>query len=48
VDGIDFARYSGPQLWDKLQNLSGALVKNWEWSAFSLSLSSFTCTADAI
>lgn len=38
VDGIDFARYSGPQLWDKLQNLSGALVKNWEWSAFSLSL----------
>ncbi|KAJ7304548.1 hypothetical protein DFH08DRAFT_985774 [Mycena albidolilacea] len=32
VDGIDFARYSGPQLWDKLQNLSGALVKNWEWT----------------
>jgi len=32
VDGVDFDRYTGPQLWDKLQKLHGCLVKNWEWT----------------
>ncbi|KAJ7736563.1 hypothetical protein DFH07DRAFT_99322 [Mycena maculata] len=32
VDGIDFDHYAGPQLWDKLQKLYGAIVKNWEWT----------------
>jgi salicylate hydroxylase len=33
VDGVDFDRCTGPQLWDNLQKLNSALVKNWEWSA---------------
>ncbi|KAJ7085016.1 hypothetical protein C8R43DRAFT_1051651 [Mycena crocata] len=32
VDGVDFDRYAGPQLWDKLQKLNSAVVKNWEWT----------------
>ncbi|KAJ7464344.1 hypothetical protein FB451DRAFT_1352780 [Mycena latifolia] len=32
VDGVDFDRYTGPQLWDKLQKLHGAVTKNWEWT----------------
>ncbi|KAF8217161.1 hypothetical protein K438DRAFT_1748263 [Mycena galopus ATCC 62051] len=32
VDGVDFDRYTGPQLWDKLQTLNMAIVKNWEWA----------------
>ncbi|KAJ7135676.1 hypothetical protein C8R44DRAFT_696002 [Mycena epipterygia] len=32
LDGLDFNRYAGPQLWDKLQKLHGAIVKNWEWT----------------
>ncbi|KAJ7648636.1 hypothetical protein DFH06DRAFT_1209241 [Mycena polygramma] len=32
TDGVDFDRYSGPKQWDKLQKLSHAIVKNWEWT----------------
>ncbi|KAJ7923437.1 hypothetical protein B0H13DRAFT_1979817 [Mycena leptocephala] len=32
VDGVDFDRCTGPQLWDNLQKLNSALVKNWEWT----------------
>ncbi|KAJ6513511.1 hypothetical protein DFH09DRAFT_1197196 [Mycena vulgaris] len=32
VDGVDLNRYSGPQLWDKLQKVYTAIVKNWEWT----------------
>ncbi|KAJ7509595.1 hypothetical protein B0H11DRAFT_1960233 [Mycena galericulata] len=32
VDGVDFSRYAGPQLWDKLQKLHNSVVKNWEWT----------------
>ncbi|KAJ7031865.1 hypothetical protein C8F04DRAFT_1109318 [Mycena alexandri] len=32
VDGVDFNRYAGPQLWDNLQKLNSTIVKNWEWT----------------
>ncbi|KAJ7698138.1 hypothetical protein B0H17DRAFT_1051225 [Mycena rosella] len=32
LDGVDLDHYAGPQLWDKLQKLHGAVVKNWEWA----------------
>ncbi|KAF8217130.1 salicylate hydroxylase [Mycena galopus ATCC 62051] len=32
IDGVDFDRYTGPQLWDKLQTVNDAIVKNWEWA----------------
>ncbi|KAJ7289283.1 hypothetical protein C8J57DRAFT_428970 [Mycena rebaudengoi] len=32
VDGVDFDRLAGPQLWDKLQKLAGVVTQNWEWT----------------
>ncbi|KAJ7097196.1 hypothetical protein B0H15DRAFT_33887 [Mycena belliarum] len=32
VEGVDFDRYSGKQLWDKLQGMHAEVVKNWEWT----------------
>ncbi|KAJ6481082.1 hypothetical protein C8R45DRAFT_320629 [Mycena sanguinolenta] len=32
IEGVDFDRYTGSQLWDQLQMLKSTVVKKWEWT----------------
>ncbi|KAF7370090.1 Salicylate hydroxylase [Mycena sanguinolenta] len=32
IEGVDFDRYTGAQLWDQLQKLKSTVVKKWEWT----------------